>query len=122
MNEARGLSSVAKCLPGLLVVAGCASAWYVPTGATYPARATDCEIQVFSTDLPDRDYEEIGILEGEGSLWKADMGDLLPKLKEQACLAGGDAIILNTSQRYAEGEQGTSKMYASATVIRWGGE
>jgi hypothetical protein len=110
---------IAPCLAACLAVAGCVNAWYVPTGARYPAKARDCDIEVYASGLPAREYEEIALLEGEGNLWKAELRDILPKLKEQACLAGGDAIILNPPQRYAEGEQGSPRMYASATVIRW---
>lgn len=106
-------------LPVVLVVAGCVSATYVQTGAAYPSRAHDCAIEVFSADLPDREFEEIGILEGEGIGWKADMEDVIPRLKEEACLAGGDAVILQSTQRYASGDEGLDNMYAFATVIRW---
>jgi hypothetical protein len=119
MKKAWSWSRIALCLAVPLAVAGCVNAWYVPTGAHYPPKARDCEIEVFTTGLPGREYEEVALLEGEGNLWKAELRDILPKLKEQACLAGGDAIILNPPQRYAEGEEGSPKMYASATVIRW---
>ena len=119
MRKAVNLISVASCLAAILTIGGCVSATYVPTGAAYPPKASDCAIEVFSAGLPDREYEEIGILEGEGSFWKADMEDVIPKLKEEACLAGGDALILQSAQRYAAGEEGVDNMYAFATVIRW---
>lgn len=109
----------ALCIAASVALGGCVHAWYVPTGARYPARARDCDMEVFSSALPAREYEEIAVLEGEGNLWKAQLRDILPKLKEQACLAGGDAIILNPPQRFAEGDEGSPRMYASATVIRW---
>ena len=33
-----------------------------------PAKPGDCDIEIFSSKLPDRDYEELGIIEGEGFL------------------------------------------------------
>jgi hypothetical protein len=119
MKKAWRWMPIAVCLAASLVVGGCVNAWYVRTGDRYPAKARDCDIEVFTSGLPARDYEEIALLEGEGNLWKAELRDILPKLKEQACLAGGDAILLNPPQRFAEGEQGSPRMYASATVIRW---
>jgi hypothetical protein len=119
MRKPRVPLRIVVYLPALVVLGGCAGATYVPTGAIHPAKAKDCVIEVFSAELPDREFEEIGILQGEGSFWKADMDDVLPKLREEACLAGGDAIILQSAGRYAAGEHGVENMYAFATVIRW---
>ncbi len=103
----------------VLSASGCAHAWFTPTGNAYAPRPDDCDIEVFSTGTPTAAYEELGLLEGEGDLWKANMSDLLPELKKEACRAGGDAIILQAGQRYATGEDGDDKLYASATVIRF---
>ena len=119
MKTLGNLLPVACCLPVLIAVGGCVGATYIPTGTLHPARSKDCAIEVFSSALPTREYEEIGILEGEGSLWKADMEDVLPRLMEEACLAGGHAIVLHSVQKYATGEEGDEALYASATVIRW---
>ena len=101
-------------------LAGCLSATFVPTVETvYPPRPPDCEIEVFSAAAPDRPYDEIGIVEGEGSAWKSDLEDLLPVLREEACLAGGDAIILQRGDTFAEGEDGIRVQRITATVIRW---
>ena len=119
MKTLGDLLRIAPCLPVLIAVGGCVGATYIPIGTVHPARSKDCTIEVFSTGLPNRDYEEIGILEGEGNLWKADMEDVLPKLREEACLAGGHAILLQSVQKYATGKDGDEALYASATVIRW---
>lgn len=119
MKKVMGVLPLASCLPALAVVGGCVGATYVQTGAAYPAKPIDCRMEVFSAELPERGFEEIGILEGEGSFWKADMEDMIPKLKEEACLAGGDAIILHSAQRYATGDEGVENIYAFATVVRW---
>ncbi|MEJ2206566.1 MAG: hypothetical protein P8170_20940 [Gemmatimonadota bacterium] len=49
-------------LAALTMAGGCVSATFVPTGGAYPPKAPDCEIQVFSSAVPERDYEEMGIV------------------------------------------------------------
>jgi hypothetical protein len=109
----------ASCLLTVVAAGGCLSATFVPTRGPYPARANACEIDVFSSAVPDREYEEIGIVEGEGSWGKSDLENLLPKLKEEACMAGGDGIIMQSTSTFAEGELGIRVQRISATVIRW---
>ena len=108
-------------LAGALTLSGCAHAWFTPTGAaTYPPRPDDCAIEVYTTGIPDREYEELGILEGESGWFDGTrMSDILPEMKVEACRAGGDALVIQMSQRYASGEDGDDKIYSSATVIRW---
>ncbi len=110
---------VAYSLCAIVVTGGCLSATFVPTSGAYPARASDCDIEVFSSAVPDREYEEIGIVEGEGSAWKADLEDVLPKLKEEGCRAGGDALIMQSSDTFSQGRDGIQTQRISATVIRW---
>ena len=110
---------VAYSLCAIVVTGGCLSATFVPTSGAYPARASDCDIEVFSSAVPDREYEEIGIVEGEGSAWKADLEDVLPKLKEEGCRAGGDALIMQSSDTFSQGRDGIRTQRISATVIRW---
>ena len=115
-------------LAPLALLSGCATANFVPTGGTAPARSEDCPIEVFSSQRPDRAYVELGILEGQGSLGKESLRDVLPELKKEACRAGGDAIILGTSQISAkvmgsgDGFIGLrDELNVTATVIRWTG-
>lgn len=104
----------------VLALSGCVSVSYVPTSAALPPKPKDCEIQVFSAGPPQRAYEEVGILEGKGSFWNADLEDVLPRLREEACLAGGDAIVLISAQRVSGGEDDIDEeLHAFATVIRW---
>ncbi len=110
---------VAYSLCAIVVTGGCLSATFVPTSGAYPARASDCDIEVFSSAVPDREYEEIGIVEGEGSAWKADLEDVLPKLNEEGCRAGGDALIMESSDTFSQGRDGIRTQRISATVIRW---
>ena len=102
-------------------LAGCSSAKFVATGPSYPARADDCPIEVFSSKSPDRPYEELGIIEGEGSLGADTLEEILPKMKREACRAGGDAIILTSSQKTVDVNEDSSDEHlnVTATVIRW---
>jgi len=122
MKKATHRLKVAACLSAAAAMQACASATFVPTGGAYPAKAVDCDIAVFSSSLPDRDYEEMGIVEGQGDMWKAELADILPKLKEEACLAGGDAIIMQSNDTFAEGKEGIRVQRVTATVIRWRSE
>lgn len=119
MSRSRTLLGLTCSAAALLGVVGCVSATFVPTGTVYPAKAADCEIQVFSSGSPDRPYEEVGIVEGEGDLWKSDLEDVLPRLKEEACAGGGDGIILFSTDTFAEGDAGIRVQRITATVIRW---
>ena len=97
------------------------SATFVPTQSTpYPPRGMYCEIEVISTRVPEgKRYQELGIVEAEGSAWKSDLEDLLPKMMQEGCLAGGDALIILSSDTYSEGRDGIPVQRISATVIRW---
>ena len=100
------------------------SATFIPTqSAAYPSKDRHCNIEVFSSAVPDREYEEIGIVEGEGSAWKSDFEDILPKLMGEGCSAGGDALIIQSSDTFSErremGQDVIRVQRISTTVIRW---
>jgi len=61
MKKPPRLLILASCLSTVLIAGGCVKASFVPTGAGYPSRGRYCEIEVFSSAVPDREYEEIGI-------------------------------------------------------------
>ena len=105
----------------VIAVSGCVSVTYIPTAGAHPPKAASCSIEVFSAAPPARAYNEIGILEAEGSFWQADLEHVLPRLKEEACLAGGDAIVLLSAQKVEGGgdDGGEEELVAFATVIRW---
>ena len=46
---------------------------------------------------------------------------VLPKMKQEACKAGGDAIILGSSQKTVDiyEDLGDDQLNVTATVIRW---
>lgn len=121
LGRHRRLLPMMWILSMLVFSAGCATAKFVPTGQTYPARADDCSIEIFSSKVPDRPYEELGIIEGEGSFGADSLEDILPKMKQEACRAGGDAIIITSSQRSVAVDDDSSdeELDVTATVIRW---
>ena len=102
------------------LMAGCVSANFLPTGGElFAPKPPGCAIEVFSSGAPDRAYEEIGIVEGKGTAWKAEMRDVLPAIMEEGCRAGGDAIILRETEMFTEGRENTPAQLINATVIRW---
>ena len=109
------------CLAIIVLAGGCVSATFVTTQRTsYPPRSMYCEIEVISTGVPEgKRYQELGIVEAEGSAWKSDLEDVLPKMMQEGCLAGGDALIIQSSDTYTEGREGIPVQRISATVIRW---
>ena len=109
------------CLAIIVLAGGCVSATFVPTQRTsYPPRSMYCEIEVISTGVPEgKRYQELGIVEAEGSAWKSDLEDVLPKMMQEGCLAGGDALIIQSSDTYTEGREGIPVQRISGTVIRW---
>ena len=125
MKKFLSLSRVAFLFSLIIGIGGCVSATFVPTqGGMYPPKNAFCGIQVFSSAAPDQEYEEIGIVEGEGSAWKSDLEDVLPKMMEEGCLAGGDALIMGSSDTFTSGGRDAQVpvQRISATVIRWSSE
>jgi len=120
MKKPLRLLRLLSCLATIVVAGGCVRATFIATqSAAYPSKNRYCEIEVFSSAVPDREYEEIGIVEGEGSAWKSDFEDILPKLMGEGCSAGGDALIIQSSDTFSEGKDGIRVQRISATVIRW---
>ncbi len=116
---------VVGLLLGFTLASGCASARFVGTGSAYPSKPENCEIEVFSSKNPSRDYEELGIIEGEGSLSFDTLEKVLPKMKVEACKAGGDALILLSSGKsvhvsgFGDHTDSDDHLNVTATVIRW---
>ncbi|MCP4632101.1 MAG: hypothetical protein GY855_04170 [candidate division Zixibacteria bacterium] len=103
----------------VISVCSCSSAKFIATGSSYPPRPDGCDIEVFSSKTPDREYEELGIIEGEGSFGADTLEKILPKMKKEACRAGGDAIILKSHQKSVGDDIGDEQLDVTATVIRW---
>jgi hypothetical protein len=112
-------------ISAMIFFIGCSSAKFIATGKSYSAKPDDCNIEVFTSKQPDRQYEELGIIEGEGFLGADSFEDVLPKMKVEACRAGGDAIILISSQKtvdvsgHDENVSSDDKLNVMATVIHW---
>ena len=103
----------------MMLLGGCATARFIKTGPNYASKPDECEIEVFSSKIPDREYKELGILEAEGFLGGDSMELILPKMKREACRAGGDAIILKSYQKYVDQNSSDANLNVMATVIRW---
>ncbi len=125
---------LSSCLALVLVLAGCSayskfveigtSAKYVSFGNTYPPKPEECPIEIFAAKLPDRPYEELGVVEGKETVMLLGSGDVLPEMIQEACQAGGDALIMIGDEEITtKTENGsTTTRYVSATLIRWSGE
>jgi hypothetical protein len=125
MKTAKYLVWVLWVISAMIFYSACSTAKFIATGKSYSANPDDCNIEVFTSKQPDREYEELGILEGEGSFGADSFENILPKLKIEACRAGGDAIILLSSQKSVDVAGGDDivtsdeKLNITATVIRW---
>jgi hypothetical protein len=104
-------------LSAIVLLSGCSSAKFIRTGTAVAGKTDDCQIEIFYSKKPDREYVELGIIEGEGVMEAATLEKVLPKMKLEACRAGGDAIILKPSQKFYNGFD--DKFFITATVIRW---
>ena len=105
----------------VLLAVGCSSAKFVSTVPYYKARPDSCPIKVFISKQPELTYEELGIIEGEGSFGHDTLEKILPKMQRAACRAGGDALILLNNQKAVKVWDTSSdeKLLVTATVIRW---
>ena len=74
---------------------------------SHPAKSKQCKIDVFRHKKPDKQFEEITLLEPTMAGYPT-----IHELKESACLAGGDAIII---KQYSHGYMRKT----SATVIKY---
>ena len=117
LNRRRRLVPALWVLWAMMLLGGCASAKFIKTGPSFAAKPDDCDVEIFTSKLPDRAYEELGILEGEGFLGADTLEKVLPKMKREACRAGGDAIILKSSQKFSDGD--INNLNVTATVVRW---
>ena len=124
MNKIKALG----LLVVLQVVVSCSSAKFVATGPYYEARPDSCPIKIFITERsffaskhPQQAYEELGIVEGEGSFGHDTLEKILPKMQRAACRAGGDALILLNNQKavMVRADNSDEKLLVTATVIRW---
>ncbi len=124
INKSKTICSLLLVLSSLLCIMflfGCATsgnATFIKTGPSMTSKPVNCAIKVFSSKIPERKYEELGLLEIEGSLRDAVLEIVLPKLKEKACNIGADAIIIKSIQKYMD-ESNIENLYVTATAIVW---
>jgi len=86
----------------------------------FPAKPPDCEIAVFTDELPQGPYEEIARLDvhlEKTHFVSSGLRNALPELKKQARLCGADAIIKikEKSSQHLE----TRAYHVTATAIRF---
>ena len=80
-------------LIGVIILCGCTAATRVTRFATYSPRPVGHEIRIYRSTLPDRPYEEIGIVSARQRNKFISMEQVLNSLREEARKMGGDAII-----------------------------
>lgn len=108
----------------LVAVWGCAPELRVTRFNTYPPRPPGHEIKIYRTTLPDRPYEEIGLVRSRQRNKFISMEEVLESLKKAAREMGGDAIIGLAETNEAQGFVGNTGILdrdpvLSGTVIRF---
>ena len=108
----------------LAAVCGCTAATRVTRFGTYPTRPPAHQIRIYMTTLPDRPYEEIGIVSSRQRNKFISMEAVMESLKKEAREMGGDAIIGFTEVNEAQGFVGDTGILdrdpvLSGTVIRF---
>jgi hypothetical protein len=108
------LSVVLLVGTALLSVACAPAVTYSPASArTYPKKAGDCFLEVYST-APQRRYDELGTFDihvGGGSRKIESTGALREAIGPDACELGADALIAFTYNGLS--------LYTRAVAIRW---
>ena len=88
-------------------------------GATMPpgTLATPPEqVGVFTDEVPERSFFEIGLIEAMGFGTQVKETELIPELRRQASLMGGDAIYRLEMQRF---DESGGALYATAVAVRY---
>jgi hypothetical protein len=84
-----------RCLPGLVLIAGCAPSTYAytPTIARGLApRPQGCAFEVATTP-PERPYEEVGTLDYYNGTEPRTVDDFKRAVATQVCQVGGDGVV-----------------------------
>ena len=93
---------------------------YVMLDHPYPARAEDCNIEVFRNGNPDKEFMKISRLDvhmEKTHFIQSGLGSALPELKKQACLSGADGII--EVQEHSSGYIETNMYHVTAIGIKY---
>jgi hypothetical protein len=91
-------------------------------GQPYPSRPEDCEVEVYKTEKPNREFIKISRLDAHKEKTHfigSSLEGVLPELKKQACLSGADAIIDILERSSWVGE--TRVYHVTATGIKYKG-
>ena len=115
--------------PLALLAAGLCGCAPVPTsvrgtyicfgGATVPSSTVQTaapEVGVFFTEVPERTFFEVGIVEAMGFGSDVKQQELVPELQRQAAAMGADAVYRIDVQRF---DQSGAALYASAVAVRY---
>ncbi len=103
--------------------AGCTTtqAQFRHLGQVYPAKPANFVVEVFTDDLPARPFERIARLDvhlEKTTFVGSGLKDALPLLREQARLAGADAVIEIQEQRSSVAFE-TRIYHVTASAIRY---
>lgn len=106
-----------------LVLVGCAStaSFTRLNETTYDAKPKNCEIAVLSED-PQRPHEKLGFVtgvSGQTAFSSKSLKGMLPSMKEQACLAGADALVLKHVEEGGVAWIAPTQGKASGLAIRY---
>jgi hypothetical protein len=106
----------------LCICSSCMPALRVTRFTQYPAKPPNHEIKIYRTTLPDRRFEEIGIVSSRQINRFIEMEQVLESMREAAREMGGDAIIglteVNEAQGFVRGDIERDPVL-SGTVIRF---
>jgi hypothetical protein len=121
----RRVLTAGSCAALILICASCATttSQFSPLGKTYPPRPAGFQVEVFERGLPARAFERIARLDvhlEKTTFVGSGLTDALPRLKEQARLAGADAII-EIHERFSTISLETKVYHVTATAIRYSG-
>ncbi len=108
----------------IIIFGGCATTSTTQLGGdSSVSKPEDCEIQVFTVEPKDRQFEELCLVSARGgqSIFEGkSVADLIPQMKKKACACGADAIIIRTSKEGGYNFGGAAdRAEASATAIRF---
>ncbi len=106
----------------IAAVSSCAPATRVTRFAMYPPRPLDHPIKIYRTTLPDKPFEEIGLVNSRQRNKFISMEAVFEFLKMEARKMGGDAIIglseVNEARGFVGGRLDRDPVL-SGTVIRF---
>lgn len=113
--------SIRACLTVTATVAllGCGlRVGTIPLSGPYPPRPAAAEVLVWTVDIPECPFEELGLTTARAGLGVRSVEVLVAGMKQEARRLGGDALV---GLRAAPRREGGAWGY-SATVVRFSNE